>query len=293
MASARSGVERSLDHFVIMGSDPEVSGTQFERLGFQVMPLMRHIELGSCNRVAQFRDTYLEFVGDLDKMPKGLRDRVAPLAERGGIGMISLTSPNLETDAQHLSLLGVSVSPIVSARRDVKMPDGSIAQTASRSCYCWLDDQPLLTMFLSDHPSPEAIWIPEYQVHPNSAGGVAGLVIATPDVAAASEFLSQLLGFKPERLDSSEANFRTPKNQTLRLLSPEKTEASGRTLTQSTSMEVVEMETWAADLQKVRQQVRSAGVPFRQEIDSIVIPAAHAGGVCLRFSSGGTSQDAH
>jgi hypothetical protein len=51
---------RSLDRFVVAVKAPEKAGALYERLGFQVMPQMRHIEIGTCNRVFQLHDAYVE-----------------------------------------------------------------------------------------------------------------------------------------------------------------------------------------------------------------------------------------
>src|ERR1700684_3277514 len=93
---------RSLDHFVIAVCDVEAAGSAYERLGVHALPRARHIEIGTSNRVIQLRDTYLELVGDLEKSPPLLRDRMLPRFACGeGVAIVRLTSSDLTHQPPH------------------------------------------------------------------------------------------------------------------------------------------------------------------------------------------------
>ena len=124
---------RSLDHFVIATRDVEVAGAQYERLGFQVMPVMRHVEIGTCNRVFQLQDSFVELLGDIDRAPEYLREKLVDRFHCGeGLTLVSLTSADLPGDREILVAAGLKPEPIINARRKVRMPEGHFDETDSR-----------------------------------------------------------------------------------------------------------------------------------------------------------------
>ena len=133
---------RSLDHFAHAVRNLSQAGRAFERLGFHLLPVARHVEIGSCNRVFQLRHTYYELVADLDLSIPLLRDKMMPRFQCGdGMAIVSLTSDDLPGDRAAIGAAGLTPDPIINARRAVPMPDGSVDETNSHCFYVWRDER--------------------------------------------------------------------------------------------------------------------------------------------------------
>ena len=99
---------------------------------------MRHVEIGTCNRVFQLHDTYVELLGDIDRAPAHLRQKVVDRFNCGeGLTLVSLTSADLPGDREILAAAGLKPEPIINARRKVRMPEGHFDETDSRCVYTW------------------------------------------------------------------------------------------------------------------------------------------------------------
>jgi hypothetical protein len=200
---------RMLDHYVIQVRSLDQSGFIYERLGFQVMPIMRHIEIGSANRVVQFQGTYLELIGDIDKAKPLVRANLDDRWQCGeGLSMVSLDSQDLESDHLLISELGLNPAPIISARRKVAMPDGSEDETDSVCFYIFRPERKYLSLFLSQHRKPQAIWVADYQQHPNTAIETTGITWVSNDPAHEVDYFSQLYGSAPELVEPGMVRFR-------------------------------------------------------------------------------------
>lgn len=190
--------QKSLDHFVVLVHDANAAAAVYERLGFHVRPLAEHPDIGSRNRVVHFDHTYLEFI-DLS----GAREDVAgPYLDRfacgEGLVHVSLTSDRLEDDRERLESAGLRPYPILSARRAITLPDGTAGETASRCFYLWRDDNRYLSLFFSDHPKPDMIFIPEFVKHANGAREVVRCVYQSSSPEADLDYFSRCFGTGPE-----------------------------------------------------------------------------------------------
>lgn len=190
---AVAGQPRSLDHVVWVVPDLADLGHDMERLGFQIMPTMVHERIGTSNRIIQLQHNYLEFIGDAQRAPAFLADRlVLRLAWQRGLAMVSLTSDDLAGDHAALAASGIETNPILNATRAVTMPDGSKDATRSSSFYTWNPAGDSLSLFRSQHGRPETIWIPEYQRHPNGAQTLCGLVYVANDPLASAGYFERM-----------------------------------------------------------------------------------------------------
>ena len=193
VADQESGGTRALDHYIIQVHDLKEAGESYERLGFRVLPRMVHEEIGCANRVAQFKNTYLELLGDLDLAPREMMKEYLPRFECGeGLSHVSLRSFDLEADHQTASNLGLNPDTPRNARRKVVMPDASVEETNSHCFYMWRQDRLYLSLFLSIHYKPEIIWIPEYQQHPNTAIDTIEVTYVSDDPKKDQEYFSKL-----------------------------------------------------------------------------------------------------
>jgi len=181
---------------------------------------MRHLEIGSCNRVFQLQGTYVELVGDLEKSPPALRDKMLPRYEVGeGIAIVSLTSNDLPADHKRASASGLNPSAIVNARRPITMPDGKQSETDSHCFYVWRPDHLYGTLFLSEHYRPETIFIPEYMQHPNGVQRVAELTYISNDPESEVAYFSALLERPPLESSNEVVRFQTWRGESIERIS--------------------------------------------------------------------------
>jgi hypothetical protein len=279
---------RSLDHFVIAVRDVEAAGSAYERLGFHALPRARHIEIGTSNRVIQLRDTYLELVGDLEKSPPLLRDRMLPRFACGeGLAIVSLTSSDLTADHRRIADSGLTPDRILNARRKITMPSGAEDETDSRCFYVWRPDRIFSTLFFSEHRRPETIWVPEYQHHSSTARRVSALIYLSDDPPREVDYATHLLGVRPTHVAPDQVRFDTPRGEALEFLSHARLieRFGGLAPAPCASQPVlgVGLRLQVADLGACDSLLTRNGLPTLRLDGRIVVPASSAGGVLLEF----------
>lgn len=175
-------VARPLDHVVVAVLDLSEAGELWSALGFQVSPIMRHLALGSANRIVGFGSTYIELLGRIEDMIPPHRERwMARFAYGEGLTSFAFRSNDLAVDRAALTENGVAMTGIGSARRSVDMPDGSTAETDSDFAYLESATSPFPPPFLVMHKRPETIFIPAFAVHANTALDIVGVTFLSAD----------------------------------------------------------------------------------------------------------------
>jgi hypothetical protein len=211
---------KSLDHFVVLVRDVDAAAASYERIGFHVRPVAEHADIGSRNRVVHFGHTYLEFIdlsGALEEVARPYLDRFK-LGE--GLAHVSLTSNRLEDDRDRLVDAGMQPWPTLSARREITLPDGSRAETASRCFYLWRDDNRYVSLFFSDHPKPETIFIPDYVNHANGATEISRCVYMSTMLNADRVYFSRCFGARPDVDEHDRLAWRGQHGDLTEVLSP-------------------------------------------------------------------------
>ncbi|MCC7134643.1 MAG: VOC family protein [Gemmatimonadales bacterium] len=280
---------RSLDHFAHAVRDLTHAGLAFERLGFHVLPVARHVEIGSCNRVFQLGHTYYEIVADLDRSLPLLRDRMLPRFQCGdGMAIVSLTSDDLPADRMAIAAQGLIPDPILNARRTVPMPDGGSDETNSHCFYVWREDRyRYLTLFLSHHYKPATIFVPAWQRHPNGATDVVGLTYVADDPGAQVDYFATMFGARPTTATPDRVLFVTPRGERLEILDPAGLErrygAAAPAWCGLLGGYGIGIEFAVEDLGRCRQVLISNGVPFEDHEGRLRVPAAAAAGMVVEF----------
>jgi len=181
----------SLDHALIFVRDLDRAAPAFQRLGFTLTPRGSHPTLGTANHTIMFERDYLELLTVVTRGPAN--EGWARLLDRGdGFGAMALATANAEATAETLRSREIAVPPVIHFERPVALPSGVVAArfTVARVPS---DASPALPAFFCQHHTPEHVWRPEYQRHPNTAFGLVGLTVMHPDpesVAPAYERLS-------------------------------------------------------------------------------------------------------
>ncbi len=282
---------RSLDHFAHAVRDLSQAGTAFERLGFHLLPVARHVEIGSCNRVFQLGHTYYEIVADLDRSLPALRDRMLPRFQCGdGMAIVSLTSTDLPSDRAAIAAQGLTPDPILNARRTVPMPGGGTDETNSHCFYVWREARHrYLTLFLSHHYKPETIFVPAWQRHPNGAADVLSLTYVAEDPAAHADYFATMFGAPAATVRQERVTFVTPRGERLDIVDPAGLErrygAAAPAWCGLLGGYGIGIEFAVADLGRCQQLLTSNRVPFEDHGDRLRVPASAAAGMVVEFSA--------
>lgn len=176
---------RPIDHIVFNARDrmDEVAA-RFTALGFTVTPRGHHT-LGSINHTIVFGAEYLELLG----YPPGQPPARRPELEAGAPGWMATVLRTDDADATRAALLaaGLAPRPVQSFSRPVDGGAGLIGEAAFRVTRLEPDALPGTWMYFCQHLTPDLVWRPAWQAHPNGVRGVAVLEIAVPDPAAAAD----------------------------------------------------------------------------------------------------------
>jgi hypothetical protein len=278
---------RSLDHFVICVGDIETAAEAWRRLGFRVMPVMQHVNIGTSNVIVQFEDTYLELIGDFDYCHLApLIDRMQPwlALDEDVYWQTSITSRRLEDELEPLRAKGLTPQPINSAARRVRLTEGGWDETDSRSFYTFNEHDIHASLFMSDHRKPEAIWMPGWQCHPNTTRRVLGISYLAEDVARVANYMSLMFGAEPDEKAPDRIAFRTPRGEFLEICD----QAAGRVpgsqpLQAGVGARGAAFTIGVDSVERCRWALRDGGVPHRQLDQGLVVPASHGCGMALHF----------
>src|SRR5438874_4404942 len=178
-----------LDHVVIDVRDrmDEALAT-FAGLGFQLTPRGHHT-LGSMNHLAMFATDYLELLGFGDGGAE--RPELAPFP----IGLTGLVFKTDDADVVHAHALaaGLPILPVQAFSRPVEL--GGARQDA-RFRTTRLDPAKIAMgrVYFCEHRTPELVWRPEWQAHPNGARAIARVIVATADPRRTASLFGALFG---------------------------------------------------------------------------------------------------
>jgi hypothetical protein len=178
-----------LDHVVIDVRDCiDEAMRRFQSLGFQLTPRGRHT-LGSVNHLAMFATDYLELLGFAEE------GATRPEIMRFPIGLNGLVFKTADADLVHDQAAAASlpILPVQSFSRPVALD--SVTQDA-RFRTTWLDPAQVAMgrVYFCEHQTPDLVWRPEWQTHPNGACAIARMVVATADPQRTARLFRGLFG---------------------------------------------------------------------------------------------------
>ncbi len=204
-----------MDHVVVTVHDLDRAADNWRALGFQLSPRGTHSEhVGTGNYTMMLAHDYLELVGVLHDTPLNAPSRQF-LQRRGeGIERIAFRTRDAVAGAAALRARGIEPVGPVSFSRPVSRPDGS-ATIASFSVFHWpFDRRPADTrLFACEHHTPDAVWLPALQQHPNTATRIMRVELISPRPNEAAAELAALIHLtdtpSPDQPDGH-AGFRLP-----------------------------------------------------------------------------------
>ena len=178
-----------LDHVVIDVRDRIDEAMRcFSALGFQLTPRGRHT-LGSVNHLAMFATDYLELLG----FPRDGETR--PEITRFPEGLNGLVFKTGDADIVHreAQAAGLPVLPVQSFSRPVSL-SAETRDARFRTTRLDADKVEMGRVYFCEHLTPELVWRPEWQSHPNTACSIVRVVVATPDPQRTAALFRGLFG---------------------------------------------------------------------------------------------------
>jgi hypothetical protein len=164
------------------------AATVFEELGFTLTPRGHHT-LGSMNHLMMFASDYLELLGFSDGGTA--RPELAPFP----VGLNGLVFQTADADVvyAHASEAGLPIRPVQSFSRPVEL-DGERRDAKFRTTRLDPAQIAMGRVYFCEHQTPELVWRPEWQAHPNGARTIARVVVATADPLATGALFDTLFG---------------------------------------------------------------------------------------------------
>src|SRR6266699_2690485 len=160
----------------------------FAALGFQLTPRGHHT-LGSMNHLMVFATDYLELLGFGEVGAS--RPELAPFP----IGLNGLVFKTDDADVVHAHALaaGLPILPVHAFSRPVELGG---AQQDARFRTTRLDPAKIAMgrVYFCEHRTPELVWRPEWQVHPNGARAISRVIVATGDPRRSASLFGALFG---------------------------------------------------------------------------------------------------
>ena len=178
-----------LDHVVIDVRDRIDEAMRcFQSLGFQLTPRGRHT-LGSVNHLAVFATDYLELLGFAGD------GAIRPEIMRFPVGLNGLVFTTADADSVHAqaAAAGLPILPVQSFSRPVTL-DGVARDARFRTTRLDPEKVAMGRVYFCEHQTPDLVWRPEWQTHPNGACAIARVVVATVDPQRTARLFRGLFG---------------------------------------------------------------------------------------------------
>jgi hypothetical protein len=179
----------TLDHVVVDARDRIDEAAQaYQALGFRLTPRGHHT-LGSSNNLAVFGSNYLELLGFGQN--GGMRPELAPFPT--GLNGLVFKTNDAEDTARRAQQAGIAASPANAFSRPVDM-GGSKLDARFRTTHLPPDLSDIGRVYFCEHLTPDLVWRPEWQVHPNGAQQIVRVLIATNDASRQAALFKGLFG---------------------------------------------------------------------------------------------------
>lgn len=286
---------RGLDHIVHAVRDLDAAAALYARLGFQVGPRNRHApSWGTQNHIVQLPGTFVELLAVADAThiaahaPRSFsfgafnRDF---LARQEGLSMLVLEGRGA-ADAEAFRAEGIGDFAPYQFERDAKRPDGTSIKVAFTLAYASNPQVPDAGFFTCHHRHPKNFWNPAFQVHANTASGVAGVVLVAENPSDHHGFLSAFAGQRDRLATSTGISLKTPRGE-IQVMNP----AAFHSHFGIASPDVARGARLAAlrfavrDLAAPRVILRACGIAFTEPMQRLAIGPDTAFGATLVFEA--------
>jgi len=254
------------DHAVITtGVRMDAAVDVFRRLGFSPTPRGFHT-LGSINHLIVLGRTYVELLG----LPPDRPDARPELRDSpDGLDALVFRSHDAEATRAAAAARGAPVGPVQQFSRPVEI-EGRPADASFRTVRTTPGCAQAGRLYFCEHLTPELVWHPPWQVHPNGALEIVGASVQVRDVAREERLYRRLVGDEAVRSAAQASTvFADPVAIDIRA-------ATGAPAMTGLAIRVADIDGAATLLERNR-------VAFSRESGVIRVPARQAWNVELRF----------
>src|SRR5882762_3577758 len=225
-AQGLGAMARGLDHIVHAVRDLDAAAARYGRLGFTVGARNRH-PWGTHNRIIQLPGFFIELltVAEPDKLgPDGFARLFGGfnrdfLARHEGFSLLMLESQDAARDADLFRDAGIAASQALRFERQGERPDGTPVTVGFTLAFARDAAAPGAGFAVCQQHFPENFWNPAFQVHANTASGVAGVVLVAENPSDHHIFLSAFAGERELLATSSGITVTTPRG-TIQVMDP-------------------------------------------------------------------------
>ncbi|ACS85620.1 VOC family protein [Musicola paradisiaca] len=271
-----------IDHAVInVNEQLDRACALFQRMGFQLSTRGHH-SMGSSNHLAIFGDNYLELLGyEPERAPgkRGLWQTPPGLA-----GLVWKT-----TDAQQvypqLQRCGLDGEPPTAFSRPVTLPDGR--QLTAKFCITRLNANAIDYgfSFFCQHLTPQAVWQPAWQQHPNSVQAMTAFVIMAEDPHAAIAPYARLFAQSPLE-ETAEHGWLLPAGTAcLRVITPSQAMEEYRLPPErAKGTRMIALDFRVSSLSRLTDSLRHGDIAYQHSVGRVLVPEQQSSGLALRFS---------
>ena len=224
MSSVAPPVPASLDHLGAIVRDLAAGAKRWEQLGFFLSPVSRQSgkmpgredesAWASANRCAIFRQGYLELIGIVDAAAYNPWEKF--LARFEGLHLLALRVANADAAYAELAARTKTLNPPVQRARKLDV-DGIEATMRFRNIFSRDAAYPEGRYIVLEHQTPEYLWQPRYQTHPNGALALEAALVCADDVQAQRTRLETITGTSPSLGSDGVLRFEPAKGGALEL----------------------------------------------------------------------------
>jgi glyoxalase-like protein len=268
---------RGLDHIVHAVRDLDAAAGLYRRLGFTVGARNRH-SWGTHNHLVQLPGCFVELLTVAEPEKLG-SDRFSAmfgrfnqsfLAHQEGLSMLLLESGEAAADAAAFQSAGIGASEAMKFEREGQRPDGSTVKVAFSLAFARDDKAPDIGFATCQQHFPENFWNPAFQQHPNTATGIAGVVLVADNPTDHHIFLSAFTGVRDLHATSSGVTASTPRGD-VKVMDP----AAFRSH-------------FGTEPPDISKGARLAAMQFRVRDRTALMTALSSGGIASSFCMGST-----
>ena len=282
---------RGLDHVVHAVGDLEGAAALYRRLGFTVGARNRH-SWGTHNQVVQLPGFFIELLTVAEPENLGTdgfsnlfgRFNQSFIGNQDGLSLLLLATDDAATDAEALRSSGIAASEVLKFEREGKRPDGATVKVAFSLAFARDAGAPGVGFAVCQHHFPENFWNPRFQQHPNTASGIAGVVLVAENPTDHHIFLSAFTGVRDLHATSSGVRVATPQGD-IKVMDPVAFRSHFGTdppdVSQGARLGALQFH--VRDRNALRAALGGGGIAYSVRMDSTIVAPQTAIGATLVF----------
>jgi hypothetical protein len=197
-------VKASLDHLGAIVNDLAAGAARWEKLGFLLTPVSRQRgkmpgrnddgPWATANRCAILGEGYLELIGVVE--PALFNPWLRFVARFEGLHLLALRVSNADEAFAQLALRTNTLNEPVQRARNLDVA-GREETMRFRNIFSRDEAYPEGRYIVLEHQTPEYLWQPRYQAHPNGALALEAALVCADDVNAQRKRLETVTGVEP------------------------------------------------------------------------------------------------